>query len=273
MKHATPRPAGFTLIELLVVISIVALLIALLLPALDSARSAAKATTCATQIRQISLSMATYSGDYGGMFPAFFPAFDPGSDLTDIGDDDPQKNISNWAWALFADGYLSSAEAYLDPSGQDMPQYGGFIDKLEPTPPNNKNAFEFVSYGYNRAHVGSRDWQNRADGLGDAYYRASNPYISPPATIEQIQAPSSTVLLADGWNADTGQPSNQLWDGRTYFSSAFKYEINVSLHDQTANVGWCDGSVTREGNERIYGTIYPPAAGVTPTRFFRREAN
>jgi len=242
-----PKRTGFTLIELLVVISLIALLMGLLMPALGLARSQARTAVCRSQLRQLVLANLGYAGEYEGRF---VPA---ASDL--------RANSRRWHGTR-----LNKTDPF-DPNGSPLRSYlGGGAVKECPAfgqyfrSDNWEDNYEkgCGGYGYNKAFIGSRHWDERFAGMPDEACKQTT-------SLEELGQPAQTLMFCDTAMAkgerlieySFAEPPFDFWSGRLYETNT--PSIHFRHHGETC-IGWSDGHVSRmemgepEG-ENVYGMV------------------
>jgi len=159
---------AFTLIELLVVIAIIAILAAILFPVFAKVREKARQTSCTSNMKQLGLGITQYTQDNDELFP-------PGM---------PNVGYSG-GWAHFVTPYLKSPAVYKCPD--DSYTYNG-------PPPAGTTVqnwvWQEVSYSINDSLL--------MDGNRDS--SGNNPR---PTTLAALNAPASTVMLCEAFDATT----------------------------------------------------------------------
>jgi len=202
---------GFTLIELLVVIAIIAILAAILFPVFARAREKARQTSCLSNVKQIGLGLLMYVQDYDERFPAkwwWYPHTPSGYTLP--------TNYMTWAEAIAP--YVKNDQLFQCASRQ-------FSQAQMPY-----TTFPFA-YNYNGANPdpalgsgsGGLDW----------------------CSLAEVAAPSTMVMLYDGWTMDTWwyAPNHaaliNAQAGTTGWTQA-NWDV-VRRHNGGANVCFADG--------------------------------
>ena len=173
---------AFTLIELLVVIAIIAILAAILFPVFAKAREKARQISCASNEKQLGLGILQYSQDNDESFPCGMDqAGGHGIGFTG-------------GWAHSVTPYLKAPAVYKCPD--DSYTYNG------PPPPNTTVTnwvYQEVSYAMNDSLMG--------DGNRDS--SGNNP---KPTALAQLNAPASTVMLCEAYDATTDLNTADLAD-------------------------------------------------------------
>jgi prepilin-type N-terminal cleavage/methylation domain-containing protein len=272
---------GFTLVELLVVISIIAVLLAILMPSLSKAKESARSTVCKTHIKQIMLAASLWSQDHDGYVVAGMwdvPDKDPGdgSESTEgleaiargaslqkytAAKDMAKGNLYSCptAAAKFGkDFYYIISSSYLTVARDAATAYG-------------VNSFAVMYNGENN-YLGSKGSICEDPELSDWGPNRTYMLEHGKSRVAEIQQPSSKVYFSDfsymvlyDWMYDplkviyrasngrgssnykskntlaeavaTGKPIVQArWHGTVAKSTGYGY----------GNMGWFDGSVSRE---------------------------
>lgn len=218
---------NFTLIELLVVIAIIAILASMLMPALGKSRNLARETACANNQRQIGGFFSFYQGDNQDFFPyARYWNREPAMS------GENQSVRTQWNEVL--------KKIYAMPDANHV--YNVHKSFVCPTSRATLIRAQYISYGYNYQNIGS---SYRLNGIA---LSATNGYLSTPAKISGLKRPSDILLTADTivWNASGADPNRGygLVDDVPLNMSSTSYQVN-SLHDNYANVLWCDGHLRK----------------------------
>jgi len=184
MANRPQRPAssanstlGFTLIELLVVIAVIAILAAILFPVFAQVREKARQASCASNLKQLGLAWIMYTEDYDEQAcPTYY--FLPGG----VGQNEWDFDEPSYATGTFTPGlldpYMKSGPVHQCPSWTGNGSYVG----------------PYTGYAYNASYIGS-DFPYSTSATTTPPYPV-NKY-GPPATLAQIQYPTSTVVFAD----------------------------------------------------------------------------
>jgi prepilin-type N-terminal cleavage/methylation domain-containing protein/prepilin-type processing-associated H-X9-DG protein len=169
-----PKPklrTGFTLIELLVVIAIIAILAAILFPVFARARENARRASCQSNLKQMGLAFIQYTQDYDEKWPAAW---------VNEGAYQPSYNAVSSVYSTWADRiypYTKSLQLYQCPSRQFSTQ--------------SAMSYSTTPFAYN---------YNQQSTDGGLTYK----------TESQIEAPSQTIVMIDGWGSmDSGGATAQ----------------------------------------------------------------
>jgi prepilin-type processing-associated H-X9-DG protein/prepilin-type N-terminal cleavage/methylation domain-containing protein len=202
----------FTLIELLVVIAIIAILAAILFPVFAKAREKARQTACLSNCRQMTTAMLSYVQDYDEVFPGNHYAW-------------PAPRIPGAYYAtfnIFIMPYVKNDQLFACPS-----KVMTYVD------PNGGTQVFNLSYGWNQLYVG-----------GGAGYSGG-----PGAALAAVQAPTSTILLADAGGGVTGWAGCTAYDNLSpsiappsfVATSGNQRRVCADRHNGGANCAFVDG--------------------------------
>ena len=247
-KFARPSCAGFTLIELLVVIAIIAILAAILFPVFAQARAKARQTACLSNVKQLTLGVMMYTQDADEVFPM---------GITAPGGNGAAPGSSRW--------YQDIAPYTKNTVIQNCPSQDEQVD-----PPNTSNG---TYYGLNRS-IGRI---NSASALAD---------IKAPAGLVML---CDTAQLKNGLYGTADDTKPETWmkylrkdasangtRGWTNWQVNGPYEITgsgtflytstpnssgdtlrrpVPIHNNGANVGFCDGHAKWMQIDQLLGPL------------------
>lgn len=206
------KPRAFTLIELLLVIAIIAILAALLFPVFVQAREKARQTTCLSNLKQLGLAHLMYAQDYDETL------------LT--------AQVESLRWPQLLAPYVKARGFVLCPAASyTLPLTGTLTyaevlkDPLGPSGFNDYYYGLYPSYGYNFAYLSpSTTCPDAFDtpsaactavaSTGTAYVPAPpgiNPALGQGLMLAGVEAPASTVLMADSVSSPAGSPTNLQW--------------------------------------------------------------
>jgi len=234
---------GFTLIELLVAIAIIAILAAILFPVFGRARENARRTSCQSNLKQMGLSFVQYAQDYDETMVAqrygnaTCGGFTGGAALTA-----PGCGTYKWMDALYP--YIKNNQIFVCPStrnstNSDYVPYASMTSTSTPTQ-------RYGTYAVNMSYYSSTT-------------DARNPPISVQyssgtfdlRTLAELQAPSTTILVADaggqeyGMGVDPPNGANGIFGdigGFRYFGVTTT-QFFVERHLETSSVLFADGHV------------------------------
>ncbi|MDR3708811.1 MAG: DUF1559 domain-containing protein [Capsulimonadaceae bacterium] len=145
------RRSGFTLIELLVVIAIIAILAAILFPVFAQAREKARGTACLSNEKQIGLALMQYLQDNDEKF---------------VNGVDGWGNGTGWAGQLYP--YVKSTKSFICP--------------------DDTNALDFTSYGYNSNFA----------------IKSGSPAPNDALNCSKLNNPAKTVVFFETYGANNG---------------------------------------------------------------------
>ena len=244
-KHfAKNFTSGFTLIELLVVIAIIAILAAILFPVFQKVRENARRASCQSNAKQLGIAFTQYTQDYDELF---VPA------RLDLPPSDGSKVVN---WPQLIQPLIKSTQVYQCPD--DPNTTNGFSESAaNPAPAGFVNPFH-TSYIANEQLMGN--------------------------SLSIQQAPSNTVLLADGaflaiatapYVTNGQKPSATLLDGPENlgaqnrgggFGADLIRSAPAARHNDTVTVEFADGHVKSMRLDRWYNltstaTWLNPAVG------------
>jgi prepilin-type processing-associated H-X9-DG protein/prepilin-type N-terminal cleavage/methylation domain-containing protein len=206
------KPRALTLIELLVVIATIAILSAILFPGFAQAREKARQTTCLSNLKQLGLAHLMYAQDYDETLLA------------------AQVEVLRWPQLLAP--YVKSRGFVLCPSASYAAALSGTLtyaevikDPVGPTGFNDYYYGLYASYGYNFAYLSPSaacpdafDTPSAActvaASTGTVHVTAPagiNPALGQGIVLAGIEAPATTVLMADSVSSPAGAPTNLQW--------------------------------------------------------------
>ena len=202
---------AFTLVELLVVLAIVATLLSLLIPMIQRNIEAANRTKCASNLKTLSSAVLNYTYENNGYLPFSVDA-----------DSKP------WFWSVGAYTEMNySQEQYINWRDNLIKRGMTKILYCPSAVLENIQAPFDVSYGINSTLCYA--------------YNPSQPNRAPRKPIN-IPKHSEVILVMDGKSYSERQGSAWRVTSRDGISSR---------HKKGANIGWLDGHVTWESNERL----------------------
>ena len=203
---------AFTLIELLVVIAIIAILSAILFPVFAQAREKARQTTCLSNLKQLGLAHLMYAQDYDETL------------LT--------AQVDLFRWPQLLAPYVKARGFVLCPSASYAAPLTGtltYADVIkDPVGPSGFNDYYYglyPSYGYNFAYLSPSptcpDAYDTPNANCTVTPNTGTTYVPSPAGINPatglgralagVEAPASTILMADSVSSPAGAPTNLQW--------------------------------------------------------------
>lgn len=258
-------PRAFTLIELLVVISIIAILAAILFPVFASAREKARQAESISNLKQLAIAFQLYTQDYDEVMPP--PGwFDPAAADTTQPDN---FGVYRWPWIILP--YEKTMAVFRSPN-DPYDSYDDYNDCYDGVSSDDcRNLLGNVYGGYFWGMFGPSygyNWRYLAPSIHDSSYEiggspdgltlspmddAADALLGQGVTLGKIQAPSSTVMLADSTWAPSSNPSKlvmgffiidppQKWTGTPPLTdTSFGYVM--PRNQGMVNVAFVDGHV------------------------------
>lgn len=225
---STAPVSGFTLIELLVVIAIIVILAAILFPVFSQAREKARAVTCASNLKQIGLGALMYIQDSDDLLVPY-----------EVGAGTPNA-YTTWWGTQDATGAFHLQNGLLQPYMKSNP-----IQICPDFASNISTNLGLTGYGYNATYLSpfattSNTACTMTDGFGDCEDSVGNYYVIP-ATLNLIQAPDETVMMADG--AEISFSTGKIQADPYLDPPSSDYPTFHALHQTMGNVLWADGHV------------------------------
>lgn len=246
-------PHAFTLIELLVVIAIIAILASILFPVFARARENARRASCMSNLKQIGLGLMQYIQDYDGNWPN--RCF--GYGCYEAGYTHPYSaGCYKWMDAIFP--YVKSEQIFDCPS--DRLPYRNAANNATIQPYDHMyGKYRFGSYGANAMYEG---WPGQR-GFFHTEETSSGGTAQSPTTDASLEAPSTTVAVADAYAYDSYYPwmihysptssGNKIPPISRDSVTGNLHAINADQrHLDTLNVLWADGHVKSMKIDQIF---------------------
>ena len=217
----------FTFQELLMVCSCVAVIATLGISALNAnGTAAAETAVCADQQSKIFAALSSYAGDNEDYLPYV---------------DDGEPTRVTWAYRIRE--YLpeeTGNKNFFCPSAQPLfpvPDNRSNMNcprSCVSLPDRNLESYRFINYGINHEYAVSN--------VGRWASKDPKQYITMQMT--KIVNPAQKVMAADAWNGKTY--------GRNVIThyNAGSNKMNP-IHDNGANVMWCDGRIAKVDNPHV----------------------
>jgi prepilin-type N-terminal cleavage/methylation domain-containing protein/prepilin-type processing-associated H-X9-DG protein len=208
---------GFTLIELLVVIAIIAILAAILFPVFSAAREKARQATCISNLKQIGQAMLMYANDYDEVFVTWNSCAGA-----------PGVYWPYWNYAV--DPYIKGQTGSLERKG------------IWVCPSAIRSTSANMTYAYNYLRLGY-------------YYTGTSSYLAyanRPASLAQLQEPTTTLMVCDGLEMVRPPYGVQIYSypdmltGPHHQGGLILFYGTVQMAQDPnglCSVAWCDGHV------------------------------
>jgi len=285
-KDEKQSKSGFTLVELLVVISIIAILLAVLMPSLSKAREQARSTVCKSHIKQLTLAASLWSEDHDGYVVAgmwYVPAKSFSNDTSaeaDLANKAIQKGTSLEKYTASNESMGNSL--YSCPTatkfGKDLfyittSYYANAGANRIATTSYGVNSFA-VMYDGDDKYLGIRGTTGTGNGGTYEDWGPDDTYMLEhgKSKVLQIQGPSTKVYFSDfsymqiyDWMYSPIKVYYQLGAsgigqrnyvpieslalvpaGGKVVQSRWHGTVNKKTGYGYSNMGWFDGSVSRE---------------------------
>lgn len=227
---------GFTLIELLVVIAIIAILAAILFPVFSAVREKARQSTCISNLKQIGQAMLMYANDYDEVFVTWDSCRHAGS-----------AGGVYWPyWNYAVDPYIKGQTGALERRGIWV-----CPSAIRLGPANMTYAYNYLRLGYFTT-------------LTTGYLG----YANRPASLAELQDPTSTLMVSDGLELGRPPYGVQIHGYPDMVTAPHHHGGNIGYYGTAripmaqdpnglSSVVWCDGHVKPMMRKKLT----PPAGG------------
>lgn len=236
MKRFQGFTQGFTLIELLVVIAVIAILSSILFPVFAQARSKARQSVCMNNQKQLGLALMQYTQDNDEVLPGnATPQAGFGEPLGWMQPSAPGDvyTLRNWAREIMP--YVKSLGVYVCPQTRPRSADGAPGGTTEVPPPGGNTNYLL-------------------NGIVDTQSLAA------------ITAPADTIFLHEVRNFNrVAQVKPYLVAGSSPPAATFfTYSYYDRLHNDGANLLFCDGHVKWERRDQIRYAQFGAPADLNP---------
>ncbi len=242
------RRKAFTLVELLVVIAIIAILASIALPAFQKSMESSRKAACNSNMRQIGVSLISYATDHDGYLPR----------TVNNGVGAVSSPESSWYMAI--NPYINSFAKSAGGTYTAVPNNLFLCPSETKRPPEGTVACQYMA---STALEASTSTSATTDDAG-----AGNPPAGP-VKIVSIEAPTSTILVTDGYVAIGTYNSKAVADWLTVSGDVAAATVAAAQslgfrHTEALNALYADGHAASINFADRAATSTKPAAFTSP---------
>ena len=235
-RHTRLDPSAFTLIELLVVIAIIAILASILFPVFAQARAKSRQAACMSNMRQVGTGIMLYTQDNDETLPGnTFHQAGLGKPLGWMTPVDPADPNTHRIWARDILPHLKNQQVFVCPQ----------------TKPRSSEAL---------SGVGTTNEVPAPPG-GNTNYLLNGVVASCP--LAALTAPADLIFLHEvrNFNRVAQEKPRMVANSNPPAATGFSHAFYDSLHNDGANLLFCDGHVKHQRRDQIrYAQFGAPAA-------------